>query len=311
MISLADGRRAYGHPELVTTLDRWHLGSITKSMTATLVARCVDAGLLSWDQTIGSVLGAAIPDMRDEYRDASFRHLLCHHAGLQANIRGRDFNRYRSDNPDPREERISFARQALQQKPVGPMETSFAYSNNGYVVVGAMLEAILGAPWESLIRERLFDPLGMTSTGFGAPGTLGVFDQPVGHSSAWFDILDPHHVGRPFTDNPAVLGPAGRVHASLPDALAFLAAHRDRTELLREETWRMLHTPPFGGTSAMGWGRRGDTLSHTGSNTLWYAGVQIDFARGVGAVAVSNDGRLQSSRPAVDAALMGAIEAVA
>lgn len=307
-LALADGLRAYRRPESVTTTDVWHLGSITKSMTATLVARCIEAGLASWDNSVGGVLGATITDMRAEYRDVTFRHLLSHRAGLQANIPIADFVRYRRENPDPREERVAFARQALRQTPIGPKEQSFEYSNNGFVITGAMLEAKLGAPWETLIRRLLFTPLGMTSAGFGAPGAIGAYDHPVGHAAGMLGVRA-HPPGDDITDNPAALGPAGRVHAAFADVLKYLAAHRDRTDLLRPETWAMLHAPPFGGDYAMGWVKRGDTLWHNGSNTLWYAELMFDPTRGVSAVAAANDGRPQAA-PAVGSALVSAAQAV-
>lgn len=310
-LALADGVRARGRSEAVTPQDLWHVGSITKSMTSTLVARCVEAGAISWDDTVGAVLGATIDDVRAEYRDANFRHLLSHRAGLQANPPMTALLRYRRDNPDPRQERIEFAQQALRQTPNGPKEQSFLYSNNGYVIAGAMLEAKLGASWETLIRQHLFEPLGMTSAGFGAPGTPSAFDQPVGHASGLIGGLRPHAPGDGVTDNPAALGPAGRVHASFEDMLRFLAAHRDATSFLSTESWRTLHTPPFGGDYAMGWVKRGDALWHNGSNTLWYAEVLVDPARGVAAVAAANDGRLDAVTPIVGSALTSAAQAVA
>ena len=56
------------------------------------------------------------------------------------------------------------------------------YSNQGYAIVGAMLEKLTGTPWETLITERLFKPLHMDSAGFGPPGTIGAVDQPWGHT---------------------------------------------------------------------------------------------------------------------------------
>src|SRR5262249_2971789 len=99
-IAFVDGLRAATSATPATTHDQWHLGSITKSMTATLVARCVEAGAVSWDDTIGGVLGAAIPDMRADYRDASFRHLLCHRAGLVGDIPLDQFVRFARENAD-------------------------------------------------------------------------------------------------------------------------------------------------------------------------------------------------------------------
>jgi CubicO group peptidase (beta-lactamase class C family) len=310
-IALVDGVRSTVATTLVTVQDRWHLGSITKSMTATLVARCVEAGAVSWDDTVGGVLGAAVPEMRADYRDVNFRHLLSHRAGLKANIEMEDFMRFPRENADPRSDRTAYARLALQQPPEGPKEETFLYSNSGFVIAGAMLEAKLGAKWEDLIRTRLFEPLGMTSAGFGAPGAPGAFDQPVGHARGPDGALIAFAPGGPVTDNPAVLGPAGRAHASFDDVLTYLAAHRDRTQFLRTESWSMLHTPPFGGDYAMGWIKRGDALWHNGSNTLWYAEVAFNSAQGVVAVAAANCGDMGRVSPAVGAALHGAVSAVA
>ncbi|MBN8606021.1 MAG: beta-lactamase family protein [Caulobacterales bacterium] len=318
-IAFVDGVRAIGREERVTTSDKWHLGSITKSMTATLVARAVEAGAISWTDTVGGVLGGAITDMRTEYRDVTFRHLLSHRAGLQANIEISHLVRFPRESADSRADRIAFARLALQQSPSGPKERTFEYSNNGYVIAGAMLEAKLGAPWESLIQQHVFDPLGMTSAGQGAPGAPGAYDQPCGHSEGPTTVINgqstrpliPALPGVGVTDNPAALGPAGRVHAAFDDVLKYLRAHCDRTPFLRRESWDALHTPPFGGEYAMGWAVREGMLWHNGSNTLWYAEVMFDRARGIAAVAAANDGRAGDLGAPIGTALVSAAQAVA
>ena len=71
------------------------------------------------------------------------------------------------------------------------------------------------------------------------------------------DVAFAHPPGGPVTDNPAALGPAGRVHANFEDVLKYLAAHRDQAApFLARASWEMLHTPPFGGPYAMGWAQR-------------------------------------------------------
>lgn len=319
-IAFADGLRAIGQPQRVTTSDLWHLGSIAKSMTATLVARAVEAGRVQWTDTIGSVLGSAIPDMRAEYRDVNFRHLLSHRSGLPGNIDMAELMRFPRDSADSRSDRIAYTRIGLAQAPRGPKEATFEYSNTGYVIAGAMLEQRLGAPWESLIRDHVFTPLAMASAGQGAPGTPGAYDQPVGHAPGPTTVqngvtvaaLQPHPPGHPITDNPAALGPAGRVHASFDDVLKYLTAHCARTSpFLRRESWDALHTPPFGGPYAMGWAQRNGMLWHNGSNTLWYAEVIFDQTRGIVAAAAANDGRAPDLGPTVGGALLGAVQAVA
>lgn len=318
-ISLVDGVRAIGRAEEATTSDKWHLGSITKSMTSTLVARAVEAGGVQWTDTVGAVLGAVIPDMRAEYRDVSFRHLLSHRSGLPANIDMAQLLGFPRESADARADRIAYARLGLQQQPAGARERHFEYSNTGYVVAGAMLEAKLGAPWETLIQQHVFNPLGMASAGQGAPGTPGAYDQPVGHAPGPTTVtngqataaLAPYPPGGPIVDNPAALGPAGRVHAAFSDVFKYLAAHRDRSSLLRRESWDALHTPPFGGEYAMGWAQREGMLWHNGSNTLWYAEVMFDRTRGIVAAAAANDGRVGVVKQPIGAALLGAAMAVA
>ena len=86
------------------------------------------------------------------------------------------------------------------------------YSNSSYMIAGAVLEKVTGKPWRELIKTELFDKLGMTSCGFGAPGSKAVVDQPRGHDAGGTPI-EPG----PAADNPPGLGPAGTVHCSLLD----------------------------------------------------------------------------------------------
>ena len=302
------GERALGSGVAATRQDLWHLGSITKSMTATLVGRLVEAGKVRWDDSVGHVLGAAVPNMRAEYKTATFRHLLSHRAGLQANIDMSQLMGFSQHLDDARAERLRYAGLALAQTPVGPAEATFTYSNNGFIVAGAMLEQVMGKPWEVLIREHLFAPLGLGSAGFGAPGRAGAPIQPVGHAQAPTG-LTAFPVGSPVTDNPVALGPAGRVHMAMADVITYLAAHRDRTSLLKPETWRTLHTPPFGGEYAMGWVvTSGGALWHNGSNTLWYAEVTVNPATGKVAAAAAN-AMTEGAQQAVGKVLAGALAA--
>ena len=48
--------------------------------------------------------------------------------------------------------------------------------------IGAMLEEATGTSWEELVRREVFEPLGMTNAGFGAPLGGGREAQPCGHA---------------------------------------------------------------------------------------------------------------------------------
>ena len=74
------GTRVIDGQEPVTTDDQWHLGSISKSITSTLIAIYVERGLLDWDTTVADVLLSDIPDMRSEYRNVRVEELMAHTA---------------------------------------------------------------------------------------------------------------------------------------------------------------------------------------------------------------------------------------
>lgn len=306
---LAAGVRNTTSNTPVTPQDRWHLGSIGKSMTATLVALHVEQGVLSWDATVGEVLGELIPQMRQEHRGATLLELLSHRAGFDGNLPIAALQDFRDPSGDPIAERRRFVAQALALPAVGPRRETFLYSNNGFVTAAAMLEAKTGKPWEVLMRQELFAPLGLSSAGFGPPDPA---DQPVGHyvppGTAGATPARTPVVPAPgaVADNVEPMGPAGRIHMSLADLLTYLKSHRDRTPMLKADSWAKLHTPPFGGTYALGWMVRPDGgLWHNGSNTIWYAEALVDRERDVVAAAVSNDA-FQASQAAVSDALIQA-----
>ena len=101
------------------------------------------------------------------------------------------------------------------------------------------------------MREKVFRPLGMTTAGFGAPGTTTKNDQPRGHKAGG----SPVEPG-PGADNPVAIGPAGIVHCSIGDWAKFAAANLPsaKTKLVKPETLVKLHTPAAGEPKyAMGW----------------------------------------------------------
>ncbi|MFT4091148.1 MAG: serine hydrolase [Asticcacaulis sp.] len=283
--------------------DQWHWGSITKSMTATLCARLVEAGVIKWDTTIAQVLDTPDFSVPQAYRDATLLHLLSHRAGLQPNVIGVEFSH---ELEDAREERLRFARTALALPPADAVGKQMIYSNNGYAVAGAMLEKLSGKSWETLIQTEVFKPLGIRHAGQGAPGHKGRIDQPLGHT-----VTDgkrvPDPAGMPSSDNVVAIGPAGRVHMPLTDMITYLTAHRDQpAKFLKAQNWATLHIPHFGGNYALGWMKREDgALFHNGSNTMWYGEAFVDPNTGVVCAACANDATRETMN-AVSNVLMSA-----
>jgi len=280
----AVGVRKTGTTVLVTTNDLWHLGSNTKAMTATLVARFVERGVLDWDSTVASLFPELESGFSPEARRITVMHLLTHHSGLPDNL---DWSAFRS-YPDAPTARLEALKKALAKPLLHPPGKKHLYSNLGYVVLGAIIEKLTNKSWETVIRDDLFMPLGMHRTGFGGTGTQGQLDQPWGHYSSGKPVAQ----NGPQTDNPPVLGPAGRVHAPLDDWARFvvdqLRGARGEQALLKSTSYAVLHNPPFDSTHAAGWivverdWGGGKVLNHTGCNTMNYANVWLapnrDFA---------------------------------
>ncbi|HVK09197.1 MAG TPA: serine hydrolase domain-containing protein [Gemmataceae bacterium] len=297
----AVGVRRAGHAEPVTPADLFHLGSCTKAMTATLCARLVRQGKLRWNSSIAEVFPDVAPIVGEAYRAATLEHLLTHRAGIDegfafsANIWPKVWE---LTGPLDRQ-RVELMKLVLQGDPGTPLGTQYAYSNCGYAIAGAMCERVTGRPWEGLMRELIFDPLGMTSAGYGPPGTAAV-DQPWGHRLGfWIGQWTPMPPG-PKADNPAVIGPAGGVHCSLADWAKFVALHAGGADgdgsFLPTDTFRVLHSPTLGGDYAFGWSvlerdwGGGKVLMHNGSNTMWMCVVWLAPRRGLALLAATNLG---------------------
>lgn len=297
----AVGLRAVGRPETVSQDDLWHLGSITKSMTATLAGVLVEEGRLAWTTTVSDVFPDLAAGMRSDYRAVRLEELLSHTAGVVTDIgRAPSWGGLRSSaEPLPTQRRRLVAE--LLALPPDAARGGYAYSNGGFVVAGSMLEEVTGAPWEALLARRVFLPLGMTSAGFGAPGSAAATapDQPWGHSTSGNRLLalSPG----PLADNPAALGPAGTAHAPFADVARYLTLHLDGargrpTPLLTPQAFARLHQPMPGTEYALGWGvatrswAGGAVLQHHGSNGYWWATVWLAPARDLGFFAVTNAG---------------------
>jgi CubicO group peptidase (beta-lactamase class C family) len=296
------GLRAVGSPEAATREDLWHIGSCTKSMTATVAARLVERGRLRFETALSELFTTV--EVHPALASATLRHLLAHRAGLGPAYPPAVWAyAWQTDEPG-RSQRVRGAAAALVAPPAYEVGARAEYSNVGFDLAGAAMEALEDRAYEDLAREQLFDPLGMTSAGFGAPGSAEEVDQPRGHRKGGrgFEAVRP---GR-GADNPPILSPAGRVHLTLEDWGRYVAMHLREVEgtpvrggeehYLSPETLQRIHTPERGEDYAYGWAvtarpwAGGRTLTHSGSNTMWFAVCWLAPERGFAVLAVCNAG---------------------
>jgi D-alanyl-D-alanine carboxypeptidase len=146
----------------------------------------------------------------------------------------------------------------------------------------------------------LFEPLGMESAGFGAPGKPRTLDQPFGHTQRPDGQFAPVHM-----DNAPPLGPAGRVHLKMADWLKFTALFcgGGPDEFLSPESIEKL-TTPVAEDYALGWSvterdwGQGKVLSHNGSNGMWMAVCWVAPNNGKAYLVVVNHGGESAAKTA-------------
>jgi CubicO group peptidase (beta-lactamase class C family) len=287
----AVGVRKSGEPTLVTTNDVFHIGSCTKSMTATLTALLIEEGKLRWDTTIADLFTELNGKMNKQYEAVTIEQLLTHRGGVPTTPPAAAWKRASEQKGTPTQQRREFIEAVLKQPPDAAPGTKMIYSNQGYAIIGAILEKLTGTPWETLITERLFKPLHMDSAGFGPPGTAGAVDEPWGH------IRNSSIIVPVQQDNPPAIAPAGRVHCSLDDLARYTIFHLRRAQsgdLLKSETLVKLHTAPDGSNYACGWivvkrnWAGGNALTHNGSNTMWYVVMWLAPEKNFSVIAATN-----------------------
>lgn len=293
---VAVGVRKKGDPAPLTTNDVFHIGSCTKSMTATVAAMLIEKGALHWETTIGEVFPELVGRIDRKYETVTLHQLLLHRGGVPGKPPAAAWKRAWEQNGTPTEQRYEFIKAVLRDPPEAPPGTKYIYSNQGYAIAGAMLEKITGVPWESLLTEHLFQPLHMASAGFGPPGTNDKVDQPWGHTKKGSEVVALQE------DNPPAIGPGGTVHCSLPDLAAYAMIHLRGERiggLLKPESFRKLHEPADNETPepyACGWvccqreWAGGKALTHNGSNTMWYLVMWLAPEKDLAVIVATNTG---------------------
>jgi CubicO group peptidase (beta-lactamase class C family) len=266
------GERKAGSGIVFTTNDVVHLGSCGKAMTATMLATLVAEGKLSWD----TKLIEAIPELKNsihtDYHKITLWQLLTHRAGIPKNPT--DEGAFSSKEIKKR--RLAILEDNLKSPATYKID-QFHYSNFGYIIAACMAEQITGLSWEVLMKQRLFDPLGMSTAGFGNPNISKSTAQPWGHHKflwIWWQSSESYYE--------EAIGPAGRVYCSIADWAKFISLWLTNENPILERKYLDKLIEPVGDHFyAGGWGvvehewAKGITLNHNGSNEIWYASVLV------------------------------------
>ena len=299
----AHGERKVGSDVSLELGDRWHLGGITKSITATAIARLVESDQMHWSDTVGEAFLDGL--VHDHWNPVTLGQLLTDTAGAPANFPMAVWH----ERPALGEERTMARREAvidvIAAEPAYPPGEKNVYSNVGYTIAAAMAEKVTGDAWEGLVTREVFEPLKLTGAGFGPPKSSdAALEQPRGHLTRGKGKVAVDDTA----DNTPIIGPAATIHMTLADLCTFAEDHLNGQlaagELLSDETYTLLHTPALLGY-ASGWIVREPSYDiphrvywHNGANTMWYALVVFIPDKNMVIAVTSNDGDSQQGEAA-------------
>ncbi len=224
----------------VTRDAMFQIGSITKVLTATLVMRLVDAGKLELDEPIVRYLPGFTLANADDAARITTRHLLSHTSGIDG-----DFFEATGRGEQALEEYVRRCRSLRTLHPVGE---AFSYCNSGYAIAGRLVEVLADRGWHRLMREWLFEPLGMRHAATLPEDLVGklaaIGHAPLGGGQSGLAPL-PSAYAIPFS-----LAAAGATPTmSAPDLLRFAALHLnggasgERVPILSRESVAAMQAP--------------------------------------------------------------------
>jgi len=156
---------------------QYRIGSITKTFTAAAIMQLRDAGRLDLEDTLDRhVDGAA--------HTPTIRRLLSHASGLQRETQDDSWLSLRFASPDELLETLAQAELVL------PSGARFHYSNLAFALLGIVVERVSGEKYQDYVRERLFEPVGLTRVSFEptAPAAKGYLAQP--YADGVWDAID-------------------------------------------------------------------------------------------------------------------------
>lgn len=272
----------------------YRVGSISKLFTDTAAMQLVAQGRLALDAPVQHTLpwfriGSAWP----EAGPITLRQLMSHHAGLPRDTSG---GMWLKEAPPPERDFRAMLRELAGTQVDAPPGLVFGYSNVGLDLVGAMVEAASGEPFEARLQHAVLDPLGLHGARFSAaPPVLPAMARG-------------HFKGEP-QDEPALRDvPAGGLSASVTDLARFVSAQfAGGATLLPEAERRAMLQRQFADAAldadfrvGLGWMLTtfGADSVHGGGPVAHHAGATFYFRsqlmmlpdHGLGVVVAANDG---------------------
>ena len=258
------------------------IASDSKAFTAALCATFVDEGKLDWDKPVRDVLPwFQLQDPHASER-VSVRDLLAHRTGVP-----RHDAVWLWGGPTPPQEEV--VRRMRHLQPSAQLRQVWQYNNNCYTTAGYLAGVLAGTDWETALRERLLDPLGMKRS------TLGpIAAEATGDFAVPYDDRTGTNEAVPLIGDGSV-GPAGGIWSNAEEMARWVLARlevplADGSLLLSKDVLREMHAPamvkPPGpmelpGIHSLGYGLAADVISYRGHKLVHHGGNLHGFCSNV------------------------------
>jgi len=187
------GVRKAGEPAPVDARTQFGIASLSKAFTSATVMMLADEGKLRLDDPVVKHLPGF--QLKDPYitRELTIRDLLCHRSGL--GLGAGDLMTWGGTWP-----RADVLARMKHLPMAHGLRTTYAYQNNGFIVAGAVVEAVAGKPWESVVTERILRPLGMSQANADIAQQAGLANVATPHSTFQgplraISLRSPNHFG--------------------------------------------------------------------------------------------------------------------
>lgn len=227
--------------EKVTPETLFQIGSISKSFTTALMGILIDEGLFKWEDKVIDHLPSFM--MFDPWvtREFEIQDLFSQRSGLPSYAG--DASATWIDSPE------SFVHALRYIEPVSSFRSKFAYQNIFFNVAALAMKAKVGKTWHTLIKERIFVPLGMTSSSSNSSDFKATRNVAKLHERLLDNSVRPLGLDFPYMDWVYTLGPAGGINSTILDMAKYLTmqiqsgTYAENKQLIKKETIERMHRP--------------------------------------------------------------------
>ena len=245
------------HKVPVTSETVFRLASISKQFFATAIMKLQEDGKLTTEDFVHKYF----PDAPQAWKDIQIKHLLSHTSGLKREAPAYDNYKIQSD--------LAVIKSAYPLPLDYKTGEKYQYCNLGYFILAEIVSQVSGMPWQEYIRQKLFQPAGMSNT------YLTEFHPVIANRASGY-----RHSGDTLFNAEPMIGirPSGGFLSTTSDMIKWDAIVTSQSNILKKENWVKLWQPfistssKAGSNSFYGFGwmidehKRHKTISHSGSN---------------------------------------------